>query len=249
MLLVPASGWRGGAPAYAANAVDLDGTNDFLTRGAGLTGAIDSQTGILSTWVRLDGGDATAMNLLTDSASNQIIRRNGANNFSFDLTNGANFYTFRSTTAYTASGTWRHVLASWNTNFTSGNRLGHLYVNDVSDFTLGSESASAFLIDYTLADWGIGARPDGNGKLNGCLSEFYFAPGQFLDFSVQANRRKFISATGKPVDLGADGSLPTGTAPIIYLNNPAGTFGTNKGTGGNFTVTGTLDTASTSPSD
>ena len=41
-----------GAPAYAANPVNFDGTNDYLTRGATLTGAADSKLMTISVWVR-----------------------------------------------------------------------------------------------------------------------------------------------------------------------------------------------------
>lgn len=233
------------------NAVDFDGTNDYLTRGAGLTGAADATTGILSCWIRLDGGDAADQFLLADSNVDGYVNRNSANKFRIGLTGvgGSPTFIFDTTSTYTASATWLHILASWNTNFIAGNKLSHLYVNDVSNKTVASDSGGAFTVDYTKADWGIGGQVGGSGKFNGCMTEFYFAPGQFLDFSNSTNRRKFISAIGKPVDLGVDGSTPTGSAPIIYLNNPAATFGTNKGTGGNFTITGTLDPASTSPSD
>jgi hypothetical protein len=127
----------------------------------------------------------------------------------------------------------------------------HLYINDVDD-----ENVLTFTddtLDYTGGDWSVGARPSGNLKFDGCLSEFYFAPGQYLDFSLVANRRKFISPTGKPVQLGLTGSLPTGTAPLMYHHLDDGeavaNFATNRGTGGNFTITGTLDTAASSPSD
>jgi hypothetical protein len=66
---------------------------------------------------------------------------------------------------------------------------------------------------------------------------------------MQANRRLFISATGKPVSLGANGSTPFGTQPAIYLGNPLATWHTNLGAGGGFNVTGgALTAASTSPS-
>ena len=71
-------------------------------------------------------------------------------------------------------------------------------------------------------------------------------------WSVVANRRKYITATVKPVDLGSDGSNP-GSQPIVYLsvrsNDAATVFATNKGTGGNFSITGALALAATSPSD
>ena len=103
-------------------------------------------------------------------------------------------------------------------------------------------------------NWGLGAVVGtGSGKIFGSLAEFYFAPNQYLDFSNIYNRRKFISSTGKPVFLGSSGALPTGTSPIIYNHinkaEAAANFALNRGTGGNFTITGILDTASTSPSD
>jgi hypothetical protein len=51
------------------------------------------------------------------------------------------------------------------------------------------------------------------------------------------------------VNLGSDCSTPTGTGPAVCFSGNASTFGTNKGTGGAFTTTGTLTDADTSPSD
>lgn len=41
--------------------------------------------------------------------------------------------------------------------------------------------------------------------------------GQYLDLSVEANRRLFINSDLGPVDLGANGELPLGTPPDIYF--------------------------------
>lgn len=49
------------------------------------------------------------------------------------------------------------------------------------------------------------------------LSELYVNYGESLDLDVEANRRKFITAEGEPVDLGADGSEPTGNQPDFYF--------------------------------
>lgn len=239
----------GSESGFPVNAVDLDGTNDYLTRGAGLTGAADSTQGILSFWLRLDGGDASTMYLFADDSLFVEVARNTSNKIYVNLYGTFILLSLTTTSTYTSGAGWTHVLMSWDTNFSAGNKLSHIYKNDVDDKVVSSDPNAAANVDYTRSNWVIGATAAGGSKLNGCLAEFYFAPGQYLDFSNSANRRKFISAAGKPVDLGVDGSLPTGTAPIIYLNNPAASFGTNKGTGGNFTITGTLDTASTSPSD
>ena len=53
---------------------------------------------------------------------------------------------------------------------------------------------------------------------------------------MKENRRKFISAAGRPVNLGANGSGPTGNQPIIYC--PTGDGTNNLGYGGNFSANG-----------
>jgi hypothetical protein len=55
------------------------------------------------------------------------------------------------------------------------------------------------------------------------VADVYFAPGQFLDLSIPGNVAKFISA-GKPVDLGSDGSTPTGIAPLVFLSGDVTMF-------------------------
>jgi hypothetical protein len=63
----------------------------------------------------------------------------------------------------------------------------------------------------------------------------------------EATRRMFIDADGKPVDP-AVVTAALG-APCILFSGDAAAFATNQGTGGAFTLTGTLTDASTSPSD
>lgn len=74
---------------------------------------------------------------------------------------------------------------------------------------------------------------------DGKLSELFFTT-EYIDFSQESNRLKFRDAFGNPVDLGSDGSKPTGTAPAIYMRFDPSNFGKNSGTGGDFTVTGTI---------
>lgn len=244
---------RGADSTYLVDAADFDGTNDYMLRGAGLTGAADSDTGILSAWFRIDGGDGATVRILTNADNTVIISKANTDVFRISVSGTNVSLTFETVATYLAGAAWRHVLASWSTNFGAGSKLSHLYINDVSDKTVTADTGTGGNVDYTSTDWGICASTGGATPFNGCVAEFYFAPGQFLDFSTEANRRKFISATGKPVDLDVDGSTPTGVAPLVYQRVADGaavaTFATNLGTGGNFSITGTLDTASTSPSD
>lgn len=238
---------------FPVNAVDFDGTNDYLTRGAGLTGATNSSQGILSMWLRLDGSNGAALSIIRTAGSEMSVTKGSDNVFRVLVNDAAGAKSFQipTATAYTAGATWLHLLYSWDTNFSAGNKIAHLYVNGVNDKGTVTDADTAFDCDYTWTDMRIGAAivPSPVQKFDGCMSEFYFAPGQFLDFSDPSNRLKFRKSNGKPQDLGSDGSTPTGTAPKVYLKNAAASFGNNSGTGGNFTITGSLDTASTSPSD
>jgi hypothetical protein len=237
-------------PMRVCDSADFDGTNDSMARGAGLTGAADSKTGILSCWLRFDGGDGSIQRIVEASTGGTafLLLKNASNILSLGADNaaGSEILLLQSTTAYTAGATWRHFLASWDL----ANGAGHLYISDANDLNTGTDVLTDDTIDYTLSDWLI---PSSSFRLNGCCAEFYLAPGQYLDFSLVHNRRKFISASGKPVHLGTDGSLPTGTAPLVYLHLDDGeavaNFATNRGTGGNFSITGTLETGSSSPSD
>jgi hypothetical protein len=232
---------------------DFDGTNDYMLRGAGLTGAADSKSGILSLWARFDGGDGSQLNFMSQTVANAVlVARAASGAIAIQGTNSVPTIILSigtTGTGYVEGATWYHILSSWDLA-TPGS--GRMYINDVSDYAETTYTDGT--INYAGPDnFAVGATTAGAQKFNGCLAELYFAPGQYLDFDTAANRRKFISAAGKPIYLGVDGSLPTGTAPIIYLHTGISaaitTFATNRGTGGNFSITGTLDTGSTSPSD
>jgi hypothetical protein len=81
---------------------------------------------------------------------------------------------------------------------------------------------------------------NGADKFNGDVADLWWAPGVYLDLTVTANRRKFISADRRPVPLGANGQTPTGSAPLIFLSGDLAAWHTNKGTGGGLTQTGAL---------
>ncbi len=77
--------------------------------------------------------------------------------------------------------------------------------------------------------------------VGGRLSNFYL-DYDYRDLSQETNRRLFITADGKPAD------NQESLSPIIYLPlKDATTAGQNLGTGGNFTVNGTLSTSERGP--
>ncbi len=64
----------------------------------------------------------------------------------------------------------------------------------------------------------------------------------FVDLSVAATRRQFITSVGAAQDLGTSGEAPLGERPDVFLTRtegqPADFFANNMGTGGTFTITG-----------
>lgn len=234
----------------SSSAVHFDGST-FLARGAQLTGVSDAPTGIFSFWVNSVSFGSSA--LFSDNTFDCSIFRD-AQDLQWSLFNapGSNNKAWGdfdvNGTGFLADGLWHHYLVSWNTNFDAGSRIFIVYLDDVQNTNAPfHDSGVAYSVGYHQAtDWQVGAGFD-TPSMTADLAEFYFAPGQFLDFTDEANRRKFSSVDNHPVSLGASGSLPTGTAPIIYFSGDAAGFATNLGTGGAFAVTGTLTNASTNP--
>jgi hypothetical protein len=238
------------AAALAALAADFDGTNDHMARNAALTGAVAGGVGLVSFWLRLDGGDAATNTVLYGDNSGSIrlqVLRNASNKFQVQGRNSSNsiILSMVSSGTYTAGASWIHVLMSWR--LSTG--TGQLYINDVADLA-ASPTLTSGSVQLNCNNWTCGAPVGLSSRLNGALAELYLAP-TYLDLSVESNRRKFSTADGKPADLGANGSTPTGSAPLIYLSLRSGDavtdFATNRGGGGNFGITGTLDLVTPSP--
>lgn len=79
---------------------------------------------------------------------------------------------------------------------------------------------------------------------------FLTSTGAFVDLTVEANRRKFISVTGGARNLGLTGQFPFGITPPVFLTRRGApdTFAANNGRGGPFIVSGgTLAAGATDP--
>lgn len=243
-----------GAPLAIVDAATFDGTS-ILSRGGDCTGAADSKSGIFSCWWHGDAGPGGRMLDTLVTAGGATVRFlaqciSGAPTIGGINPAATQVLDLRTVAGGYSMNAWHHMLASWDLAAGTIN----FYHDDVSDKSVVTSTND--VIDYTVGagggDWSI----SGVAGLTwvGALADLYFAPGQYLDFSIVANRRKFISATKKPVYLGADGSIPTGVAPIVYQHladaEAPANFATNRGPGGNFTRTGSaLTTHGTSPSD
>lgn len=225
--------------SYTANAVRFDGTADNLLNTAALTGAVDGKQGIMSFWFNMKGGDAADQQLFTSGAFN-FFRTTG-NKWRFTLPGAMDIQT---TTSFTSTSGWKHCLVAWNL----GSTVAQLYISDVDDIAGGAVVLDA-TVDYTETLYVFGCDAGGSKRINAEIADFYLNLATTLDLTNSANRRKFISAGGKPVDLGTNGATPTGSAPAIFFSGSTAAWHTNKGAGGGFSSAETLTTATTSPSD
>ena len=126
---------------------------------------------------------------------------------------------------------------------------GYAYLDGV-DVSSGFSTLNSNVLDYTIDNWGIGIVPNLGWNIleNGGIADFWLDTNTFIDFSSAAQRSKFRSPTGTPMYLGADGSLPTGASPDIFLTGDIENWHLNKGTGGDFTSAGSaIIYASTNP--
>lgn len=232
---------------YTPNAVDFDGANDYMTRGADLTGNADSKVGTVSFWYK-ENEDDSAVNIIYSSgngaAAGLYIYRFSGSKIYIDGYNSAGTRQLIMVTdgasPFNVAAGWRHFMASWN--LLTG--ATHQFVDNVDQ--LGALTAVNDTIDYTQPNHSIGGYASGGSKITACAADIYINLAEYVDLSVAGNRAKFYSASAL-VDLGSNGSLPTGTSPIIFMKGNAAGFNVNSGTGGNFTTTGTLTTCSDKP--
>jgi hypothetical protein len=78
-----------------------------------------------------------------------------------------------------------------------------------------------------------------------CYLSHVWANEEYLDPNTYWS--SFFDASNKPIDLGADGSTPTGSQPVSFF--PDADFTNNRGSGSNWTEVGTVPAAPTSPTD
>lgn len=259
------------------NAVSTNGGTSFMDITV-TTGASNGKLGIFSAWVRLDaGGDGNDMIIWRgqsgSSVNDTILPTNGtppagsADDMVMVFRAANNTFRFfmreqvaglpialdmASRTAYTGSATtWHHILASWDT----ANSAAHMYIDGVEDRAVSITIANRNIAYFNASDvTSIYAKVinDTVFTYEGCVAELYFNQAEFLDLSVASNRALFRDAAGCPVDLGGDGSTPTGTAPYAYFKDPAATYLTNSGSGPDAVLNGlavAFTNCSTTPND
>lgn len=239
-----------GGGGYSANGVTFDAVNDSLTKTTDLTGNADNTTGFISLWYRPNtnvSGDYQWYEVGNSGSQRFRIKHNGSSVDSIVARNaaGTQILSANPSTNLMNDQNWHSIIFGFDL---SDSAKRFLFVDDVLDSSANYSIYTNDSIDWTSPDHSIGARFNGDQKADGDMADVWF-DNSYIDALTEATRRKFIDSNGKPVNLGADGSFPTGSPPLIYLSGATANWHTNKGTGGGFTENGALTTASTSPSD
>lgn len=242
----------------SAGADFIDGGIDYLRRTAGI-GLSNGTQGTISFWVKRSSSASSQSPVYlncgaTTGTSAMVIKADASGYVYVTLRDGAGgviIFAFQSAGLdLPRDDRWHHVLISWDTNYAAGLKKKHLYIDgiDVLSGTVNDPSA-AFTLPYNVNDWCVSNTTvrTSSAYIDGGVSEYWF-DDSYMDFSLKANRRKFISSSNRPVILGSDGSKPTGSQPPIYFKGIGTGFNVNSGSGGNFTTTGTLNTPTDTPS-
>lgn len=227
---------------------EFNGTSSSLSTATPHFNSVsNSKVGTCSFWVKFNGGDGTKMKIIDtwSSGPDPIVfqfTRIVSNILLVEARDSSGTIILKFNTGsyqITTSSGLTHVMASWDT----ATSTAHIYVNGTS--RLG---ASTTFVDSAVR-WSNSRAAIGRHystvsdmeRLDGCLGQFYLNTAEYVDLSNSTNRAKFYDATlignypPGAVSLGSDGSTPTGTAPTVFLNNAYTDFGTNLGTGPDFT--------------
>ena len=228
-----------GPSQFNAAYSDLDGSADYLSRSS-IVGIADGKQFTFSCALNSDNVSPNPICFASGANGRFIVQTNGGR-LQVVAADSSNSFNLNVTVA--AADTYvvgRNYVITVSIDLTSTSKR-HIFINGVD------KTSSATWTTYTNSNIGfsIGTSPTyqigaqvSSATHNGRLGNVFFDT-RFIDLSVPANLAKFVTGTGidaKPVDLGANGELPFGTPPLIYLPMYGNNAGKNYGTGGDFTV-------------
>lgn len=236
---------------YTVNTAVFDGTNDWIRSTTGDTGWNDTTGATASFWYKpsTDGTVRFIFSYCPLSATEHLsVWINASNQLRFRASNstsasGSAVDLTSSVTVTTGNG-WYHIFWAVNTGSPSDTQL---WVNGVEDTSLTEPTLSGTMDltitgDRTTVGGNTGSTP--SQLLSGSIAELWINDTYL---SPATNLSKFYSS-GSPVNLGTNGTTPTGSQPCIYFSgNGSGDSWTSQGSAGdNWTANSTLGT-DTSP--
>jgi hypothetical protein len=238
----PYTGARGGSEFWARSA-EFDGTSGYLRRTSALTGSSDGKQATLvfafrssvankAILVLEDGSVATTQFKCSSNFTGNMVyidayNSSGTRILDLDLSVTLNYNQL--------------YIAMISVDMTSTSKR-HTYIDGASiSASYSSYTNDNLRLAQTTAT--IGARLDGSSPesmWNGDIGFLYFN-NSYIDFSQESNRNLFVDQLGYPKDLTPAIDAGTIASPLIYMKfDDTSALGTNSGTGGDFTVNGTV---------
>ncbi len=236
-----------GTGSYSPNAVHFEDSDPDYLNLSTATGPSSTTQWSGSFWVRRDTLGGTDIIFDSRTGTNTLdvdLDFGGGDRIYIGAKNSADTTVLTLNTGALAGNGWHHVMFSFDL---SDAAKRHVYIDDVSAINTVTTYNTAETMDFSGELWTIGSYGAGLQPIDGDLADFWMDFGTYIDLSVAANRRKFISAGGVPMFLGLDGSMITGIPPDIFLSGDTADWHTNKGTGGGLTENGALTDAATQP--
>jgi hypothetical protein len=235
----PYVGARGGSEFWARGA-DFNGSS-WLSKSMSLP---STKTASLVMAVNFDSLSAQVemFAIKTNTTNHAILfKRSAAGQISFVTYYQPNSFPGVEMTDTTSMSTGNTYLFFISSDAATTNN-NHLYVNGVDNSTVAYNNGAS-----TLDLWNNGQVAIASGEATQASSaidasvQFVYFTTNYIDFSQEANRNKFVDQLGYPRDLTQqieDGDI---TNPQVYMKfDPTVSLGTNSGTGGNFTINGTV---------
>lgn len=229
-------------PAWTESAIHVNsGAETVLSSSTQLTNVSNSTKGTVSFWMkRTATASGYQIPIRLDSTIGGLHRcilvQSFSNGSSMSLyvrkADNTDYSVARYVTYNTTDLNWKHFMWSWDV---TSSPVVHSYVDGTSTGTtqtLGTDSG---------AEWS--EINDSRINVNGSGWDIMdvYVTNEYIDLSQSANRAKFITGVnGCPVNLGDDGSLPTGNVPVVYFSGTADVWnsGLNRGTAPGFSITG-----------
>ncbi len=180
-------------------------------------------------------GNASIQQIELESNSGSNIRLK-IHHFNGNSSNTGERLEFISSYGKVTNNAWNHIAYSGGGSAVPTAGLFSLMINDVHESSTTDGSRLSLFPGNTDHETHIGANfndaeTSSSNRYSGCLAEFYVHQGtnQFYDFSVVANRRKFISASKKPVTLPPFTSVSGSSVSGMYLRGTASTWANTAG--------------------
>jgi hypothetical protein len=212
---------------------------DYLLKSGALSGVSNGKTFSFSVWVRPDTlTGARTIFCFYNGTALRFELRFAATQFVITARNSANTTILSAGTGTVFATATQYCIQGCIDLSNSSNRK--IYVNGALDSTTWTTYTNADInfASSTNEAIGVSYANSSSDEYDGKIGELYWTTN-YIDFSQEANRLLFRDCFGNPTDLPSAITAATVPTPAVYMRfNPA-SFGTNSGTGGNFTVTAT----------